>query len=213
MPLICPHCGAYALMNPDRSPDFTTCSMCGERTPSNIFPLLVVTGASGSGKTVIIPYLRAKLTNLVIFDKDLLWGRCGDQFYNNWLRIAYSLAQQGRHTLICGIVMPSDFEACEDRNLVGTIHYLNLHCSDAIREERLRSRPAWRQSGSDWFVEEHRQVAQRLLELSSAYDPPMPTIDTSATPPDQIARSITKWAHDILRQYRCREPAYFASSG
>jgi len=65
MPLVCPSCGAYALGNPARTPGETSCSACGRTTPANIFPLCVVTGASGSGKTTVIPALRERLPEAI----------------------------------------------------------------------------------------------------------------------------------------------------
>ncbi len=58
MPLVCPKCGAYALNNTERSPNATTCSACGQSTSANIFPLFIVTGASGSGKSTVVSELR-----------------------------------------------------------------------------------------------------------------------------------------------------------
>src|SRR5271167_4208618 len=76
--------------------------------------------------------------------------------------------------------MPWDLDACEARGLIGTIHFLNLHCIDEVREQRLRTRPSWRQSSHDAFIEEHRKFAHWLLDnATTAYDPPMPIIDTS----------------------------------
>src|SRR5207248_11520779 len=81
MPLICPHCGAYALNNTERNPSSTTCSQCGKTKPANILPLFVVTGASGAGKTSVIPALRQLLPECIIFDKDLLCGRCDEKHF------------------------------------------------------------------------------------------------------------------------------------
>ena len=198
MPLVCPHCGAYALSNLDRRPDATRCTACQAVTPANILPLFGVTGASGSGKTTIIPALRPLLPDCVVFDKDLLWGRpATDQFTNNWLRIAYSVAQSGRYSVLCGTTMPWDVEACADRTLVGPVHYLNLHCTDTVRAARLRARPAWRGSGSDAFVAEHRAFARWLLDnAATAYDPPMVTVDTSGRPVAAVAAEVAAWVHD-----------------
>jgi chloramphenicol 3-O-phosphotransferase len=214
MPLICPHCGAYALNNTERNPSSTTCSQCGKATPANIFPLFVVTGASGAGKTSIIPALRQLLPECIIFDKDLLWGRCDDkQFYNNWLRIAYSIAQGGRHTVICGTIMPWDLDSCEDRGLVGTIHFLNLHCSDEIREQRLRNRPAWRASSSEAFILEHKRFAQWLLDnATTMYDPPMLIVDTSKASVEEVAHAAAQWVLGILGGQTKRTPTTSSSS-
>jgi hypothetical protein len=205
MSLVCPKCGAYAVTNLHHSHNSVRCGACKEIFRANIYPLFVVTGASGTGKTSILPYLRSKLREIVVFDKDLLWNRCGDQFYNNWLRTAYSIAQGGRFTLISGIIMPSDFDTCEDRNLVGAIYYINLFCSDEILEKRLNARPAWRQCSNEWFINEHKLVEQRLLDLSSTHHPPIPSIDTSNTTPNQVAEIIIDWVLCILNQYPLRK--------
>lgn len=201
-------------MNTERSLDSTRCTECGKTIPANIFPLLVVTGASGSGKTAIVPRLRGNLSDCVVFDKDLLWGRCGDwnQFYNNWLRIAYTIAQGGRFTLIAGIIMPWDFDTCEDRNLIGTIHYLNLHCSDDVREQRLRARPSWRQSTNDWFIEEHKRVARQLLEIGASVDPPMQIIDTTHLSVAKTAAAAVRWAKTVLKGYPKIAPSFSAAT-
>ena len=98
-------------------------------TPALILPLFVVTGASGSGKSTIVSELQRRLPDCVVFDNDLLWGKMGDdmyQFHNNWIRIAYAVAQGERHTVICGTIMPWDLDKAEDRRLLGTVHFVNL---------------------------------------------------------------------------------------
>ncbi len=213
MPLVCPNCGANALTLAEGCPNSTCCTECGQTTPANILPLFVVTGASGSGKTTVIPELRCRLPECVVFDKDLLWGRAaGEHFTNNWLRIAYSIAQGGRHTIICGTIMPWDIDACPDLGLVGTVHFLNLHCRDEIREQRLRERPPWRQSSPE-FINEHKQFARWLVNNASLkYDPPMPTVDTSTTPVAEVASAIAQWVLTILEANPTREPACHSSS-
>jgi energy-coupling factor transporter ATP-binding protein EcfA2 len=209
MPLVCPHCGAYALSNPDHRPDATRCAACETVTPANIPPLFVVTGASGSGKTTIIPALRPLLPDCIVFDKDLLWGRPeSDQFTNNWLRIAYSVAQGGRYSVLCGTTMPWDVDACEDRTLVGPVHYLNLHCNDMVREERLRARPGWRGAGTDAFVDEHITFAHWLVDnAATAYTPPIVTVDTSDRPVADAAAEVAAWVQRILAEQVAPAPS------
>jgi len=212
MPLICPKCGAYALNNIERKPDATTCSACGQSTPANIYPLFIVTGASGSGKSTVVAELRCQLPECVIFDSDLLWGRT-KEYYNTWLRIAYSIAQGGQYTVICGTLMSWDLEACEDRGLVGTIHFLNLHCSDEVREQRLRARPMWRHSSNDAYIEEHRRFAQWLLDnAATAYNPPMSVVDTTNASVTEVAAAIAHWVLMVLQDKPRGEPACSSSS-
>jgi hypothetical protein len=212
MPLICPKCGAYALNNTERNPDVTTCSACGQSTPANIFPLFIVTGASGSGKSTVVAELRCQLPECVVFDSDLLWGRT-NEYHNTWLLIANSIAQGGRHTVICGTLMPWDLDACDARGLVGTIHFLNLHCSDEVREQRLRARPAWRQSSDEAYIQEHRKFAQWLLNNAvTAYDPPMQIVDTSNASVTEVATAIAHWVLTVLQGRPRGEPACGSSS-
>ena len=205
MPMVCTHCGAYAMNNAERSLDHATCSECGRITPMNVFPLFVVTGTSGAGKTVLVPELRKHLPECIIFDKDLLLASYGEHFYNNWLLIAHSIAQGGRHCVICGTIMPDDFEQCGARELVGTIYFLNLHCNDEVREQRLRARPAWR-GCDDEFIQKHKQFARWLLDHAETdFDPPMPMVDTSDMPVEDVARRIAQWVSSTLGGRLVRE--------
>ncbi len=171
-------------------------------TPALILPLFVVTGASGSGKSTIVSELQRRLPDCVVFDNDLLWGKMGDdmyQFHNNWIRIAYAVAQGERHTVICGTIMPWDLDKAEDQRLLGTVHFVNLHCNDKDREARLRARPAFRKT-TDEFVEEHRQFASWLLDNADrAYDPPMVTIDTSHAKVPETAAAVAEIVDGVIK--------------
>jgi hypothetical protein len=73
-------------------------------------------------------------------------------------------------------------------------YYLNLHCDDATRDARLRARPGWRRCTEE-FIAEHRKFARWLLENApTAFDPPMPTVDTTDTPVPEVALQIRDWA-------------------
>ncbi len=103
--------------------------------------------------------------------------------------------------------MPSDLAQCKDRGLVGTIHFLNLHCNDEIREQRLRARPAWR-GASDEFIDEHRRFAQWQLDnAATSYDPPMPTVDTSHRTVEEAGQEIARWVLSIIEDRPKREPS------
>ncbi len=210
MPLLCRKCGAIALTKAQCVELGLRCTECNQITRANIFPLFVVTGASGSGKTAVIPELRCRLPECVVFDLDLLWGRVADEhFTNNWLRIAYSIAQGGRYTIICGTMMPWDIDACSDRGLLDTIHFLNLHCNELVREQRLRDRWPGNPACAE-FINEHKKFANWLVNNAlTKYSPPMPTVDTSTAPISEVAQTIAQWILTILAQ---REPALPSAS-
>lgn len=46
MPLVCPHCGAYALSNPDHRLDATRCAACDTLTRANILPFWMLPRAT-----------------------------------------------------------------------------------------------------------------------------------------------------------------------
>jgi hypothetical protein len=165
-------------------------------------PLFIVTGASGSGKSYVIPELRKVLPEFEIFDLDWLSPFTGDDWQklrNIWLRVARGIAAGGRLTMLCGTMMPRDVEQCVDYSCFSKIYYLNLHCHDRIRDERLRARK-WEES----LITEHLTFAAWLLKhADSDYDPPMPTIDTSETEPAEVALQIKDWVYGHLAGERC----------
>jgi hypothetical protein len=176
--------------------------------PANILPLFVVVGASGAGKVVgasgagksaVVPVLRARLPDCLVFDKDLIRGADWDQVYGNWLRLAYGIAQGGRHTLLCGSLAPHDLERQADRGLVGPIRYLTLDCRDEVRDRRLRDRPAWRDSSADDYLAEHRRFAGWLREEALGDDgAPLPAVDTSDATVEESAVAIARWVRSLL---------------
>jgi hypothetical protein len=161
-----------------------------------LLPLFIVTGASGVGKTAVVEELRRLLPDWAVFETDILWDSGGDwQFVrSNWLRIAHSLAQSGRPTLLCGTLLPEDVDRCDHRDFFTHVYYVNLHCDDATRNARLRARPAWR-GCTESFIAQHERFARWLLEHGRfTCDPPMHVIDTTATPVAQVAEQIRDWA-------------------
>ncbi|MBU5348357.1 AAA family ATPase [Paenibacillus lautus] len=163
-------------------------------TMKSKFPLFIVTGASGSGKTYVIKELRRLMPDFDIFDPDNLIefiGHDWEMMRNIWLRVARNIAENGRMTIICGTMMPWDIEKCADFPFFKHVYYLNLHCDEETREKRLRER--------NWAEEEiqnHKNFAKRLLEIADeVYNPPMPTIDTTVTDVTEVASRIKEWVH------------------
>lgn len=127
-----------------------------------------------------------------IFDPDDLvefLGHDWEKIRNIWLRVARSIAQSGRMTIICGTMMPWDIEKCADYPFFKHVYYLNLHCDEETREKRLRER-----NWSEEEIQNHKNFAKRMLEIADeVYDPPMPTIDTTDTDVAEVASRIKEW--------------------
>jgi hypothetical protein len=199
MAIVCTSCGEYIVPTVSKEKQTVTCINCQHDMSMNIFPLFIVTGASGVGKTTIVSELRTYLPEFEVFETDIMWDDDWQKQRNNWLRIAHSVAQNNRMTVLCGTMMPDDVEKCDHFRFFAQVHYAILHCDDQTREARLRSRPAWRKCSSDAFIEEHKKFAHWLLEnADTAFSPPAPVIDATYASPNEIAGKITHWVQSCL---------------
>jgi hypothetical protein len=192
--MVCAACGDYNRLMIDKTAQSAQCLSCGHAEPMRIVPLFIVTGASGVGKTAVVGELRRLMPEWEVFETDLIWGADWQQVRNNWLRIAYSIAQSGRGTILCGTMLPEEIDRCDHRDRFSQVHYLSLHCDDSTRDARLRVRPGWR-GCTEEFIAEHREFARWLLEnAATAFDPPLTTVDTTNTPVSTVAEQIRDWA-------------------
>ena len=160
-------------------------------------PLFIVTGASGVGKTTVMEELRIQLPDFVILSTDNdLFGETPLDYqgrFNLLLRVAYFVAQSGRVTVICGTFMPWDAQKCDQYDQFSDVCFINLHCDDATRNARLRNRED-KAMWTDDMLKQHEQFAQWLLDnAETAYNPPMPIIETTSTPPAAVAEKIQRY--------------------
>jgi gluconate kinase len=156
-------------------------------------PLFIVTGASGVGKTTVMHELRTILPEFVVFSTDLdNFGTTGAKLeyqdrFNLLLHFANAVAKSGRGTIICGTFMPWDAKKCDTYDNFSALCFINLHCDDDTRNNRLRNRED-KAMWTDEMLKQHEQFARWLLEnAETAYNPPMPTIDTTFAPPALVA--------------------------
>jgi broad-specificity NMP kinase len=164
-------------------------------------PLFIVTGASGVGKTTVMKELRRIMPDFDVFGTDMFPKTTAKIDYqdkkNILLRFAYAVLQSRRGTIICGTFMPWEVEKCDDFNKFSEVCFINLHCDDTTRNNRLRNRQG--NTWTDEMLKNHEEFAQWLLDnAETAYNPPMPTIDTTSNSPSQVADQIkryvmTKW--------------------
>ncbi|WP_299088724.1 AAA family ATPase [uncultured Metabacillus sp.] len=154
-------------------------------------PLFIVTGASGTGKSTVVPYIRELLEDLDVFDIDVIQHDVEDwqKLKNIWVKVASHIAKSQRMTVLCGTMLPWEVEKCDDFQEFSKIYYVNLHCDDQTREKRLRDR-GW----STELIQEHKDFAKWLIEnADEAFDPIMPTIETTYTPINEVALKIKEW--------------------
>ena len=154
------------------------------------FPLFIVTGASGTGKTTITEPLRQALPSCDVFDTDIILQVAAlgwDTWRNAWLRLAHTIALNGRVTVLCGSLTPDQLEPLPARKLVGPIYFCNLDCPDAELADRLRRRPAWRGTSTEDAIARHQRFAAWLRANIQ------PGYDTSQLTPAETAERIATW--------------------
>ena len=185
---VCDACGAYRpdkIIKPAASDALSQaiCPECGHQHPFIQSTLLLVTGASGTGKTTVLRRLQG-LSEAVLFDSDILWAPHfeGDAhgFFETWLRVCKNTAQVGKPVVLfgAGTGVPANLEQCAERRYFSELHYLALVCDEKTLAARLRGRPAWRQSGTDqnvaeqlrfndWFRTEGPRLSIALVDTST----------------------------------------------
>lgn len=200
---VCPHCGQYSVekevrpLDPRRAE--ALCPQCGYAHPFLRFPLLLVSGASGTGKTRLCLELAGIDRDFVHLETDILWGvvPAGPEdnyrsYRNAWLRIAKNIHQGGRPAVLYGSATASQFEACPERRYFGPIFLLALTCRPEILTQRLRERPVWRGAGEQAFIESMLSFNEVLIG-QAAQDPALERLDTSDLSPRETAQRARRW--------------------
>lgn len=203
-PLICAGCGEWT-DTPVVLDGSLVCGVCGHREPFRRLPLFAVTGPSGTGKSTIARLLPALLgEQAVVLEQDLLWidalrDPTDDYalFRKSWLRLAATIHQSGRPVVLCGTVVPQQFEKRPERVLFSATHYLALVASDDVLTARLRARPAWR----EWDEPRIAEMLEfnRWTRVNAATTiPPMTLLDTTTRPISETAAEVAAWIRERL---------------
>jgi broad-specificity NMP kinase len=163
-----------------------------------------ITGVNGVGKSSIIPYLKSKLSDdkFVVYDfdsrgvpedADQKW-RMSETKY--WISEGMSLIGEGKRTIICGFIKPSDIQAAA----LPEISLILLDAKPEIVRQRLIGRYTKGGifdvsqkvigkpieefiTGNAWYAGKMREE----FELS-AY----PVINTSTLNPKAVAKEVIK---------------------
>ncbi len=199
---VCFQCGQYhadKLIDP--AGPYAICPACGYRHPFHQLPLLVISGASGSGKSTICQRLTGQVQEAILLDSDILWRPEFDRpengyrdFFETWLRLAKNIGQSGRPVALfgAGAGVPANLESCVERRYFTQIYYLALICAPESLEQRLQARPAWRGCSSA-FVAEQVRFNDWFSQAGRAATPLVETLDTTGIPIDETARQVSTW--------------------
>jgi len=197
---VCHNCGLYrADKIIDPSGPYAICPECGHKHPFRQLPLLIVSGASGAGKSSVCQAIIGKLDNVVLLDSDILWrpefNKPEDKyrdFFETWLRVAKNISQAGKPMVLFGAGMgvPENIEPCVERRYFSNIHYLALICDDEVLAQRLKARPAWRGSGDQAYIETHIQF-NRWFKVQGNQS--MKLIDTTDISLEITVEQVKTW--------------------
>lgn len=197
----CAHCGLYrADKTIDPAGPYAVCPECGHQHPFLRLPLFVIGGASGTGKSTVCQTLSGKPSPAVVLDADILWRPEFNtpetnyrDFFETWLRMAKNISQSGRPVALfgAGVCVPENIEPCIERRYFSQVHYLALTCSEEALVERLRQRPAWRETHHKDFIE----AQARFNRWFQAYDqqPTIEVLDTTHITVEIAAQKVQDW--------------------
>jgi len=200
---VCHNCGEYRADKViDPNGPFAVCPVCGFRHLFLQLPLLLVSGASETGKTAVHAALSGKIPQVVLLDSDILWRPEFDKpeenyrdYFETWLRFCKNISKSGRPVVLFGAGMgvPDNLEPCVERRYFGQLHYLGLVCSDEVLEQRLRGRPAWRKSDQPDFIQAHLSFNRWFKEQAATMTPPIDLLDTSQNSLETTAAQVAGW--------------------
>ena len=208
---VCHNCGLYrADKIIDPSGPYAICPECRHKHPFRQLPLLIVSGASGAGKSSVCQAMLGKFDNFVLLDSDILWRPEFNRPENNyrdyfeiWLRMAKNISQSGRPVVLFGAGMgvPENVEPCVERRYFSDIHYLALVCDDEVLAQRLKARPAWRGSGDQAYIDEHIQF-NRWFKGQKNREPPISLIDTTDVSLATTIEQVNSWICEKAKLHR-----------
>lgn len=201
---VCPSCGIYAVektvLPGEGWQAVAVCSSCGYAHPFLRLPMWVVTGASGTGKTTIALAAAARDRQFVHLESDILWRSEFNRPENNyrdyrevWLRMVKNIHQAGRPVILYGSVTPDQFEDCLERRYLAKIYYLALVCTPGELRQRLISRPGWRESGEERFIQSMQEFNAWFLKRDH---PNVDLFDTSQSAVSETAGVVIDWARN-----------------
>ncbi len=205
--VICPACdtpteGAWV----EPGEQVLACDLCGARTPFEpLPPLLLLTGASGAGKTTLTRALTGTVTEAILIDADLLWGvnTAHDdpasgyrQFRGLTLHLAERIARNGCPVLIEGTCIPEQYESLGERWYFIRTAYLAVTCAEDELRQRLARRPDWRQEPGR--LEPLITLNERFRTAPASFCTPVEVLDTTGRTVTDCAAEAHAWIRKNL---------------
>jgi len=203
---VCFQCGIYhADKIIDPSGPFAICPECGYQHSFLYLPLLVVSGASGTGKSTVCNHLVGRYQESVLLDSDILWRSEFNtpddhyrEYFETWLRVCKNISQSGRPVVLfgAGAGVPENLEGCIERRYFSSIKYLALVCPNEILSERLQQRPEWRGTRDPNYIEDHQRFNRWFMDYNkNGNQPPITIVEAGQTSLEETVKEVEGWIH------------------
>lgn len=171
-------------------------------TPTNKQPLLIISGASGVGKSTLCEQLFQREKDYIVLESDLLW----DERYNTpqdnycayrrlWMRMCANISQIGLPVVLCGCALPEQFGFQPERALFTQIHYLAAVCQEDALLHRLRD---GRKIKDEAWLKSSLDFNRWLIMHGESTLPGMTLLDTTHLTPQQAAEQAGQWIRNRL---------------
>lgn len=203
----CDRCGADRPQWQPSGSDALLCPECGQSAPFARVRLLLIGGASGSGKSAILSYLLRRRSSVTLLDSDILWREEFNRpeqnyagFFGTWLQLALNIGQGGRPPAIfgAGFAVPENIENRPERRFFKAVYYLGLVVEETELIQRLRARPAWRRSTEEPELSRQIQFNQWLLEQARDAHSEVEILHTSNCSAEASSRAVAAWIENKL---------------
>ena len=165
--------------------------------PTKKLPLFVITGASGVGKSTISEKLFENEMKYIVLESDILWH---DRFnspetdyreYSEFkLRLCKNISQAGLPVVLCGCVVPRQFEICDDRKCFSDIHYIAITSDEETLVLRMKD---GRKIQDENWINSSVDFNRWLKENADKTEPPMTILDYSNISIEEAAGIVDAW--------------------
>lgn len=174
-----------------------TCPKCGHVWEYQAFPLYILSGCSGVGKTTTALEIMKRKVDFVVLDADVFSGFLPMQTDEDWLNrveliesISKSIMQSGRPVLWTMAGCLDKFHQVYNRRFFTDIHCLALVCDEELLELRMREGRGitdenWIKSSIDYneYFKTHDTLGDMAFE----------TLDISGKSVEEVADYVIQW--------------------
>jgi hypothetical protein len=212
VPSTCEACGHRSDSIPAHD-NVLRCPQCGSERPFVRKPLLIVTGAAGTGKSTICARLAGTIPHAVLLDLDVFVDEIASAaspdpdygaFWRLMMRMAHELSENDLVVVYFSVMLPEQVLLNSDAlRYFDGVEFLCLTCSPELLLTRLNTRGGWGAATADELsarVEFWQDFDLALI--AAAGDIPTATVLDSGGAVDRVTSDVLHWIEDRLPSTR-----------